>query len=365
MKFLSNLDLQQNQLLKAVLQNVTGGNDGSGLSGISGVEGQILYNTDNDLVYIYTGEAWATIGSDATITITAGDNLNGGGSFNLNDLNGSTITIDHDTITQSDTTTDPVPAAIAPGGTFTVVDSVSRDTYGHVTGINVKTVTLPADLTATDGVKIQSRVIKHTNSVTAQTTSGIYPVKIDAQGHISEYGTAVTALKNPDALTITADGGTPNTTYDGSEAVTLDIAGGNKITTATADGSVTIDHDALAGNGYETTANEEETLSDIQLLSTLSVDGYGHVDSAEFRKLVAGTYLGIAATDDGNITFSHNNTAREDGTNTGVSPAFGAAFTLVDEVATNATGHVTGVKTKTITMPTETTLSVVDNGTGT
>jgi hypothetical protein len=37
----------------------------------------------------------------------------------------------------------------------------------------------------------------------------------------------------------------------------------------------------------------------------------------------------------------------------------------VDEVDTNGTGHVTGVKTKTITMPTETTLSVVDNGTGT
>lgn len=57
MKFLSNLDLQHNQLLKAVLQNIAGGVDGSGLSGVSGVEGQIIYNTDNDLVYIYTGSA--------------------------------------------------------------------------------------------------------------------------------------------------------------------------------------------------------------------------------------------------------------------------------------------------------------------
>ncbi|MBR3214625.1 MAG: hypothetical protein IKF79_08980 [Methanosphaera sp.] len=35
-------------------------------------------------------------------------------------------------------------------------------------------------------------VINHTNSVTAQTTQGIYPVKIDAQGHISAYGTVFT-----------------------------------------------------------------------------------------------------------------------------------------------------------------------------
>ena len=34
--------------------------------------------------------------------------------------------------------------------------------------------------------------IGHSNSVTAQTTQAVYPIKIDAQGHISEYGSAVT-----------------------------------------------------------------------------------------------------------------------------------------------------------------------------
>ena len=34
--------------------------------------------------------------------------------------------------------------------------------------------------------------IGHANSVTAQTTQAIYPIKIDAQGHISEYGSAIT-----------------------------------------------------------------------------------------------------------------------------------------------------------------------------
>ena len=54
-----------------------------------------------------------------------------------------TLTISHDLQAQSDTA---LPAGgTSPGysGTFTAVDSVTRDTTGHVTGINVKTITLP------------------------------------------------------------------------------------------------------------------------------------------------------------------------------------------------------------------------------
>ena len=54
-----------------------------------------------------------------------------------------TLTISHDLQAQTDTA---LPAGgTSPGysGTFTAVDSVTRDTTGHVTGINVKTITLP------------------------------------------------------------------------------------------------------------------------------------------------------------------------------------------------------------------------------
>ena len=34
--------------------------------------------------------------------------------------------------------------------------------------------------------------INHSNSVTAQITQAVYPISIDAQGHISSYGSAVT-----------------------------------------------------------------------------------------------------------------------------------------------------------------------------
>ena len=55
--------------------------------------------------------------------------------------------------TQTDTTSTTSPAH---GGTFTVVDSVTRDTYGHVSGINVKTVTLPSDQNTDTKVKVTS-----------------------------------------------------------------------------------------------------------------------------------------------------------------------------------------------------------------
>lgn len=48
---------------------------------------------------------------------------------------------------------------------------------------------------ATDGI-----VLDHENSITAQETEAIYPIKIDAQGHISSYGTAIIPLTASSSL---------------------------------------------------------------------------------------------------------------------------------------------------------------------
>ena len=44
------------------------------------------------------------------------------------------------------------------------------------------------------GLSLSSTTFNHSNSVTAQTTQAVYPIKIDAQGHISAYGTSPTTL---------------------------------------------------------------------------------------------------------------------------------------------------------------------------
>ena len=84
----------------------------------------------------------ANIGSGATADFV------GGLKIGTNSTSGGTLNITHDLQTQTDSTSVASPAA---GATFTVVDSVTRDTTGHATGLNVKTITLPAAITVGDG----------------------------------------------------------------------------------------------------------------------------------------------------------------------------------------------------------------------
>ena len=89
--------------------------------------------------------------------------------------------------------------------------------------------------TLSNGVEIE---IGHSNTpITAKTTQALYPIKFDAQGHITGSGAAVTSLKNPNALTI---GTSSSTTYDGSEARTINVAGGDNVSVAHSNGTFTV-----------------------------------------------------------------------------------------------------------------------------
>ena len=123
--------------------------DGSNLSGTAG---QVLSSTG-------TGVAWADDAtgsmrdwriSDGFVTGTVTDNeavvFEAGTKIDTTLLiaggNPEKLTITHASTTRTDTTSSVAPIA---GATFTVIDSVTQDTTGHPTAVNVKTVTLPAD----------------------------------------------------------------------------------------------------------------------------------------------------------------------------------------------------------------------------
>ena len=65
--------------------------------------------------------------NNSTITITAGNALDGGGSFTLNQVANSTITIDHED-------TSSATSQLGTGGS--VIQEVVIDTFGHVTGLS-------------------------------------------------------------------------------------------------------------------------------------------------------------------------------------------------------------------------------------
>jgi hypothetical protein len=81
---------------------------------------------------------------------------------------GSTFLTQHPTITKSADTTST--ASPSHGGTFTCIDSVTRETNGHVTKINTKTVTLPA---------------QYVHPTYTSKTSGLYKITVDGTGHVS------------------------------------------------------------------------------------------------------------------------------------------------------------------------------------
>lgn len=152
-----------------------------------------------------TTPTWAYVpsGDDAAVTsITAGAGLTGG-----------TITT---------TGTIALETSGVSAGTY---QGITVDTYGRVTSAqdmgyttNTGTVT-SVGITAGSGISVSgspittsgSITVGHTNSVSAQTTQAVYPIKIDNNGHISSYGSAVTIL-NKYTTTLTGDASKTNFT---------------------------------------------------------------------------------------------------------------------------------------------------------
>ena len=69
-------------------------------------------------------------------------------SFSMNQSGVQTITFDHDAISRTDTVSTASPGY---AGTFTAVDSVTTSTEGHITAVNVKTVTMPSTQSSISG----------------------------------------------------------------------------------------------------------------------------------------------------------------------------------------------------------------------
>ena len=136
--FLNTVDLNKNQLNQAVIQNVAS-------DPASGVVGQIIFNTTTDSLKQYVADTgggsagWESIGGDI-------QKVDGGTYITVTDPNGPIPIVNHDATTRTNTTSTQSPAY---GADVVVIDSITSNTTGHITGVNTKTVTLPADTNET------------------------------------------------------------------------------------------------------------------------------------------------------------------------------------------------------------------------
>jgi hypothetical protein len=105
-QFLNDIDLNQNELIDAVIENQT-----SNANAGTGIDGQLYYNTTDDVLKVWTGAAWKSVGSGVyTLTGTGSTNttakirlsdgttnndvaVNGTGSVTVTQLN-NVLTID-------------------------------------------------------------------------------------------------------------------------------------------------------------------------------------------------------------------------------------------------------------------------------
>ena len=135
MNFLNSIDLNQNELLHARIENQAS----DALAG-TGVDGQLYYNTTVKQLKAWDASilAWVEVGG-GVVSLTSGTYLTDTGTA-------EDPIVNHDNTTRSDTTSAASPAS---SGTFEVVDSATTNATGHVTAINVKTITLPIEVDTT------------------------------------------------------------------------------------------------------------------------------------------------------------------------------------------------------------------------
>ena len=90
----------------------------------------------------FTAENWILSDGSNTTTISDGDSATfAGGTYITTGESSGTLTITHDATSRTDTTSTDGPAF---GGTFEAVTSVTSNATGHVTAIDVSTITIPS-----------------------------------------------------------------------------------------------------------------------------------------------------------------------------------------------------------------------------
>ena len=278
-----NINLSKNELQNAVVQNLA-------VAPGTPLAGQIYFDTVLDKLRLYDGTSWLTVPdgntaandfltnlafntSDGVLTATVSNQANvtvdldgryalsssipsvgngtltvqgtgvlgGTGTFTANQSGNTTISVTHDTVSRTDTT------SAVSSNTFTSVDSVTSTAEGHITALNLKTVTVPAGSNTTYEL------------FGVGSTNGTAGVQLDGSDGTLDNVLIVGAgtssvVRAGNTLTVTS-----NDQYDGT--VTSVTAGSGMTQTGTSTVNPTLN--VIGGDGITANANDIEVDSTV------------------------------------------------------------------------------------------------------
>jgi len=354
-KFLTNLDLNTNELLNGVIQNL-------GTDPVSGKAGQVYYNTSDQKLKYYNGgaSAWQYVGNSneeiedlIANLIDAGTGI----SVNYNDGSSSLVIANTGVVSVAGTTNEVDVSASAGAVTISLPSTINANTTGNAATATAletaRTISLGGDLSGsasfngTSDITISATV--QPNSVALGTdTTGDYVASASAGNGISISGSgegaaltiantgvlSVAGTNNeitvsasvgnvtiglPDNVTVSGDlvvdGNltvSGSTTYLNTATLTVEdnivLLNSNATGSAVADAGIEVERGDDPNASFFWDESEDKWTANNGTTSTaVSLEGHTHSASAitDFTEAVQDT-VGTFVTDSGTIDFTYN-----------------------------------------------------------